>query len=140
VERALQEDRRRYLESNGASAHHPRGAIMHEFQDFERRRTERRDVDLEGSLGPSSTLKLINVGPRGMETESPERLIVGAEYDLEVTWEGEPVRLRGSVKWSRLDHTRMSRRGELRPVYRSGLEAASTSIPVLERMLGAVEG
>jgi hypothetical protein len=113
---------------------------MQEFQDFERRRTERRDVELEGSLGPSSTLKLINVGPRGMETESAERLIVGADYDLEVTWEGETVHLRGSVKWSRLDRTAMSRRGELRPVYRSGLEAASTTIPVLERMLGGTAG
>jgi hypothetical protein len=40
------------------------------------------------------------------------------------------------VKWSRLDRTVLSRRGELRPVYRSGLEASSTSIPRLVRMLG----
>jgi hypothetical protein len=107
-----------------------------EFQEFERRRTERHEIDAEGTLGASSGLKLVNVGPRGFEAETAERLMVGAGCDLEVSWEGERIELQGTVKWSRLDRTVLSRRGELRPVYRSGLEASSTSIPRLVRMLG----
>ena len=109
---------------------------LRHFQEFERRRTERREVDAEGTLGASSELKLVNVGPRGFEAETGERLMPGADYDLRVSWEGERIELHGTVKWSRLDRTVLSRRGELRPVYRSGLEASSTSIPRLERMLG----
>ena len=108
-------------------------------RSIERRRTERREVDAEGTLGTSSELKLVNVGPRGFEAETGERLMPGADYDLRVSWEGERIELHGTVKWSRLDRTVLSRRGELRPVYRSGLEASSTSIPRLERMLGGGE-
>ena len=109
---------------------------LRDFSDFERRRTERREVEAEGTLGASADLKLVNVSPRGFEAETAERLIVGASYDLALSWEGEAIELRGAVKWSKLDRTVLSRRGELRPVYRSGLEASSTSIPLLERMLG----
>jgi hypothetical protein len=113
---------------------------MQELRDvFERRRTKRREVEAEGTLGTSSELTLVNVGPRGFEAETAERLMVGADYDLRVSWEGERIDLHGTVKWSRLDRTVLSRSGELRPVYRSGLEASSTSIPRLERMLGGGE-
>ena len=109
---------------------------LRDFSEFERRRMERLDVEAEGSLG-AAELKLVKVSPRGFEAETRERLRVGVGYELQVNWEGEQVPLRGTVRWSRLDRTVMSRSGELRPVYRSGLEASSVSIPRLERMIGA---
>jgi hypothetical protein len=113
---------------------------MHDFQGLDRRRTTRRDVDIEGTLGAEDGLRLLNVGPRGIEAETAERLMVGADYTFHVPWEGERLELRGTVRWSRLDRTAPGRRGELRPVYRSGIEAGSPSIPVLEKMLGGGEG
>ena len=112
---------------------------LRDFSEFERRRMERLDTDAQGTIGASGDLKLVNLSPRGFEAETVERLMVGASYDLRVNWEGERIDLRGTVKWSRLDRTVLSRRGELRPVYRSGLEASSPSIPRLERMLGSAE-
>ena len=109
---------------------------LRDFSTFERRRTERLNVEAEGTLAGAADLKLVNVSPRGFEAETSDRLMVGAGYDLRVSWEGERIDLRGTVKWSKLDRTVLSRSGELRPVYRSGLEASSTSIPLLERMLG----
>jgi hypothetical protein len=45
------------------------------------------------------------------------------------------VPVRGTVVWSRLDRTEETVAGDLRPVYRTGMEAASQSIPALERLL-----
>ena len=109
---------------------------LRDFSDLERRRTERLETDADGTIG-SGDLKLVNVSTRGFEAETDQRLVVGASYELRVNWEGERIDLRGTVRWSRLDRTVLSRRGELRPVYRSGLEASSPSIPDLERMLGS---
>ena len=111
------------------------GGNMHDIQDLERRRTERRTVDAVGSLRFAADLKVVNIGPRGIETETSERLMVGADYDVLIQVDGENVKVHGTVVWSKLDRTVLSRAGEVRPVYRSGLEAGSASIPVLERML-----
>jgi hypothetical protein len=108
---------------------------MHDFRDFERRRTERRTVDAAGTLRFAADLKVVNVGPRGFETETSERLMVGADYDVLIHLDDENVSVHGTVVWSRLDRTVLSRAGEVRPVYRSGLEAASSSIPLLERLV-----
>jgi hypothetical protein len=109
---------------------------MQDFRDFERRRTDRLTVDADGTLSSSSELKVVNVGPRGLETETRDRLMVGADYDMEIRWHGQHHQVRGTVVWSRLDRTVMTRAGDIAPIYRSGLEAASASIPTLERLLG----
>lgn len=108
---------------------------MHHFRDAERRRTERRPVDATGTLRFAADLKVVNVGPRGIETETSERLMVGADYDVLIHLDGDDVTVHGTVVWSKLDRTVHTRAGEVRPVYRSGMEAASASIPVLERLM-----
>ena len=109
---------------------------MHdEFRDLERRRTERRTVDAVGTLRFASDLKVVNIGPRGIETETSERLMVGADYDFLIHLDGENFTIHGTVVWSKLDRTVLSRSGEVRPVYRSGIEAGSASIPILERLV-----
>lgn len=108
---------------------------MHDFHDLERRRTERRTVDATGTLGSAADLKVVNVGPRGFETETSERLMVGADHEVQIHLGHENVSVHGTVVWSRLDRTVLSRAGEVKPVYRSGLEAASSSIPLLERLV-----
>ena len=106
-----------------------------DFSAFERRRTDRRPLDASGRASFAADLKIVNVGPRGIEIETSDRLMIGAEYDVEIKSRGEDVQVRGTVVWSRLDRTVQTAAGDLRPVYRSGIEAASQSIPGLERLL-----
>ena len=108
---------------------------MRDFDSFERRRTDRRPLDAAGRASFAADLEIVNVGPRGIEIETSERLMIGADYDLEVTSRGDSVDVRGTVVWCRLDRTAQTAAGELRPLYRSGIEAASQSIPGLERLL-----
>ena len=108
---------------------------MQHFSNNERRRTDRRPLDATGRANFAANLKIVNVGPRGVEIETSDRLMIGADYDLEITSRGEDVQVRGTVVWSRLDRTEETAAGDLRPVYRSGIEAASQSIPGLERLL-----
>lgn len=108
---------------------------MRETDTFERRRTDRQPLDASGRASFAADLRIVNVGPRGIEIETSARLMIGADYDLELMSRGECVEVRGTVVWSRLDRTVQTAAGELRPVYRSGIEAASQSIPGLERLL-----
>jgi hypothetical protein len=108
---------------------------MQQFHDIDRRRTDRRQVDADGTLSFASGLKVINLGPRGLETETSDRLMVGADYDLQIRWREQEHDVRGTVVWSRLDRTVLTRAGDITPVYRSGIEAASASIPTLERLV-----
>ena len=108
---------------------------MQNFSDFERRRTDRRPLDASGRASFAADLKIVNVGPRGVEIETTDRLMIGADYNLEICSRGEDVPVRGTVVWCRLDRTVQTAAGDLLPVYRSGIEAASQSIPGLERML-----
>ena len=108
---------------------------MQEFSSSDRRRTDRRPLEATGRANFAANLKIVNVGPRGVEVETSDRLMIGADYDLEITSRGEDVQVRGTVVWSRLDRTEETAAGDLRPVYRSGIEAASQSIPGLERLL-----
>ena len=108
---------------------------MQDFTGFERRRTDRLPLEASGRASFAADLKILNVGPRGIEIETSQRLMVGADYDVEVTCRGEQVDVRGTVVWCRLDRTVQTAAGDLRPVYRSGIEAASQSIPGLERLL-----
>ena len=64
---------------------------MHDFRDAERRRTERRPVDATGTLRFAADLKVVNVGPRGIETETSERLMVGADYDVLIHLDADNV-------------------------------------------------
>lgn len=106
-----------------------------DFAAIERRRTDRRPLDASGRASFAADLKILNVSPRGVEVETSGRLMVGADYDLEISSRGEEVPVRGTVVWCRLDRTEETAAGDLQPVYRSGLEAASQSIPGLERLL-----
>ena len=108
---------------------------MQDFSAFERRRTDRLPLAASGRANFAADLKILNVGPRGVEIETSDRLMIGADYDLEITSRGEDVQVRGTVVWCRLDRTVQTAAGDLRPVYRSGIEAASQSIPGLERLL-----
>jgi len=108
---------------------------MQEFYGVERRRTDRQALDASGKADFAADLKIVNVGPRGLEIETHERLMIGADYDLELLSHGHAVEVRGTVVWCRLDRTAQTASGDLRPLYRSGLEAASQSIPGLERLL-----
>ena len=108
---------------------------MQDFAASERRRTDRRSLDASGRASFAADLKILNVSPRGVEIETAGRLMVGADYDLEISSRGEEVPVRGTVVWCRLDRTEETAAGDLRPVYRSGIEAASQSIPGLERLL-----
>ena len=108
---------------------------MRHISAIERRRTDRQTLDATGRASFAANLTIVNVGPRGIEIETRERLMIGAPYDLEIRSHGEEVPVRGTVVWSRLDRTEETAAGDLRPVYRSGLEAASQSIPGLERLL-----
>ena len=60
---------------------------------------------------------------------------VGAEYDFQVQSGPDTVPVRGCVVWSRLDRTMHTHDGDILPIYRAGIEAASASIPGLERVL-----
>lgn len=106
-----------------------------DFSTLERRRTDRRPLEATGRASFAADLKIVNVGPRGIEIETSDRLMIGAEYDVEIRSRGEDVQVRGTIVWSRLDRTVQTGAGDLRPVYRSGIEAASQSIPGLERLL-----
>ena len=106
-----------------------------DFSSFERRRTDRRPLEATGRASFAADLKIVNVGPRGIEIETHDRLMIGAEYDLEIRASGEDVEVRGCVVWSKLDRTVQTAAGDLQPVYRSGIEASSQSIPGLERLL-----
>jgi hypothetical protein len=108
---------------------------MRDFDSFERRRTDRRPLELEGMASFANILKVVNVGPRGIEIETTERLMVGADYDFQVQVKNELIPLHGTVVWSRLDRTAHTHSGEIKPIYRAGIEAASTSIPALEKLL-----
>lgn len=109
---------------------------MQDFREFERRRTERQPLDAEGRLVEDDTsLRVVNLSARGLETESASRLMVGSQHEVVLSWQGADHHVHGTVVWSRLDRTVLTRSGDLTPVYRSGLEAASASIPVLERLV-----
>jgi len=110
---------------------------MRDFDSFERRRTDRRPLDVLGVASFAADLRIVNVGPRGIEIETSDRLMVGADYDFQVQVRGELVPLRGTVVWSRLDRTAHTHAGEIKAIYRAGIEAASASIPSLERLLEA---
>jgi hypothetical protein len=103
--------------------------------NVERRRTDRHTLQAAARASFAADLKIVNVGPRGIEIETSDRLMVGAVYDVEVTNRGDSADVRGTVVWCRLDRTVQTAAGELQPVYRSGIEAASQSIPGLERLL-----
>jgi hypothetical protein len=107
---------------------------MLDQQEIERRRTERREVDAQGTLGSDGMLRVVNVSQRGLETESAQRLLVGNHCDVLVHWRGEDLPVCGTVVWSKLDRTVLSRAGEIKPVYRSGIEGDSACIPLLERL------
>jgi len=111
---------------------------MQDFSSFDRRRTDRRLIDATGRANFAADLKIVNVGPRGVEVETSDRLMIGADYDVEITARGEDIQVRGTVVWCRLDRTVQTAAGDLRPVYRSGIEAASQSIPGLERLLSSL--
>lgn len=108
---------------------------MRQFETIERRRTDRRSFAASGTASSGARIELVNVGPRGIEIETSERLMIGADYDLEVVSHGDAVTVRGTVVWSRLNRTAETPAGELQPVYRCGIEAASQSIPALEKLL-----
>jgi hypothetical protein len=108
---------------------------MHEFDSFERRRTDRQPMEATGLADFAPDLKIVNIGPRGIEIETSERLMVGAEYDFQVQSRGDSVPVRGTVVWSRLDRTVHAHDGDILPIYQAGIEAASASIPGLERLL-----
>jgi hypothetical protein len=111
---------------------------MQHFSNSERRRTDRRPLEATGRAAFATSLTIVNVGPRGVEVETSDRLMIGADYDLEITSRGEDVPVRGTVVWSRLDRTEETAAGDLRPIYRSGIEAASQSIPGLERLISGL--
>ena len=108
---------------------------MREFNTFERRRTDRLALDAVGLAEFAPDLKIVNIGPRGIEIETSERLMVGAEYNFQVQSGPDSVPVRGCVVWSRLDRTMHTHDGDILPIYRAGIEAASASIPGLERVL-----
>ena len=108
---------------------------MREFDSFERRRTDRLTLDMVGVASFAADLRVVNVGPRGIEIETSDRLMVGADYDFQVQTQGKLVPLRGTVVWSKLDRTAQTHSGEVKPIYRAGIEAASASIPELERLI-----
>jgi hypothetical protein len=108
---------------------------MRDFESFERRRTDRRQLEAEGLASFAADLRVINVGPRGIEIETSDRLMVGADYTFQVKATNDLLAIRGTVVWSRLDRTVHTHDGEIRPIYRAGIEAASSSIPALEQLL-----
>jgi len=108
---------------------------MRQLETFERRRTRRRSLAASGTASFGARFEIVNVGPRGIEIETSERLMIGAAYDLELVSHGDAVAVRGTVVWSRLDRTIQTAAGDLQPVYRCGIEAASQSIPALEKLL-----
>jgi hypothetical protein len=108
---------------------------MRHFERFERRRTDRQSLAATATARLGTRIEIVNVGPRGIEIETSERLMVGSDCQLEVISHGETVPVRGTVVWSRLDRTSQSAAGELQPMYRCGIEAASQSIPALEKLL-----
>jgi hypothetical protein len=108
---------------------------MRDFDSFERRRTDRRPLEAEGTASFASDLRVVNVGPRGIEIETSDRLMVGADYDFQVRCKSDLLAIRGTVVWSKLDRTIHTHDGEIRPIYRAGIEAASSSIPALERLI-----
>jgi len=108
---------------------------MRDFESFDRRRTDRLNLDATALADFAPDLTIVNVGPRGIEIETSERLMVGAAYDFQVQSRGDSVPLRGTVVWSRLDRTVHAHDGDILPIYRAGIEAASASIPGLERLL-----
>jgi hypothetical protein len=108
---------------------------MRHSESFERRRTDRRALTAKATASSGRRIEIVNVGPRGVEIETSERLMIGADFDLEVVSHGDAVPVRGTVVWSRLDRTAQTSAGELQPVYRCGIEAASQSIPALEKLL-----
>ena len=107
---------------------------MRETEPFERRRTDRRPLEAAGVASFAADLRVVNVGPRGIEIETPERLMIGADYDFQVQHRGELLRIRGAVVWSKLDRTVHTHDGEIQPIYRAGIEAASSAIPALEKL------
>ncbi len=108
---------------------------MPDLSSFERPRTDRRLLGAGGKARFAADLRILAVGPRGIEIETSNRLRIGADYDLEIESHGDRVGVRGTVVWCRLDRTAHTGAGDLEPVYRSGIEAASQSIPGLERLL-----
>ena len=108
---------------------------MRHHETFERRRTDRRPLDFEGQASFAADLRVVNVGPRGIEIETSTRLMVGQDYVFQVKNRSEMHDIRGTVVWSRLDRTVHTHDGEIRPIYRAGIEAASSSIPALERLV-----
>jgi hypothetical protein len=111
------------------------GEPMRHSPMSDRRRTDRRALPATAKASFGTGIEIVNAGPRGIEIETAERLLIGADVELEVVSHGEAVPVRGTVVWSRLDRTAESGAGELRPVYRCGIEAASQSIPALEKLL-----
>ena len=70
---------------------------MQDFSSSDRRRTDRRPLEATGRANFAANLKIVNVGPRGVEVETSDRLMIGADYDLEITSRGEDVQVRGTV-------------------------------------------
>lgn len=89
----------------------------------DQRNRHRYDVSgLQGKVQLTSEGQVLNLSPGGMALEAESWLQVGRSYTVTLRHESETVQLRGRVVWSKLGRTRKTEKGEVLPVYTSGLE------------------
>lgn len=109
----------------------------------ERRRSERHPVDdLSGSLLFSHRCRVLDLSARGLAVRTGTPLAPGRGYRLRLEHGGRRVDLTGTVAWCRLQGTERDEEGELRPVYRAGLELEGElggELSTLQELIGSRE-
>jgi hypothetical protein len=76
----------------------------------------------------SSNLKIIDVGIGGVAMEATKKLEINKEYNLNINYKGNLLRLRGRVVWSVLTREEKKESGDIIRIYKGGMKFHRSSL------------
>jgi len=88
----------------------------------ERRGSPRRKGSDGDIRSPTLGVRILNLSAAGLAIETDRALRVGGRYRFTLASSGSEARIDGRVLWCRLSGTRRLDNGDVRPVYRAGIE------------------
>lgn len=91
----------------------------------DKRRYERFSLRTESvscKIVSATEVKVLNISMTGVALEVNKRLNIGSQYMLGLASADAAVSLKGNVVWSRLTESKQNGRGDIVPIYNSGIQ------------------
>lgn len=104
------------------------------------RRHKRYDIeDVHGTLAYNLDARVLNISLTGMAIETESLLKVGEGYNLNIPRPEGQLRVQADVQWCHLVRTERTESGEVKPVYRAGVDFRSILDEKATQMLRFIE-